>query len=98
VRDASLTNLGGEHRAKPVPPEPTVSWLMSIPRSASLRQSRGGSNQTQVTRLGTAEVRWPRIYRMLRAAGHDPTNAAEILLDAQRKDNHAGVDQGGARL
>ena len=22
VRDASLTNLGGEHRAKPVPPEP----------------------------------------------------------------------------
>ena len=22
VRDGSLTNLGGEHRAKPVPPEP----------------------------------------------------------------------------
>jgi hypothetical protein len=36
-----------------------------------------------------AEVRWPRIYRVLRAAGHDPANAAEILLDARRKDNHA---------
>jgi hypothetical protein len=42
-----------------------------------------------MTRAGTAEVRWPRIYRMLTAAGHDPAKAAEILLDAQRKDNHA---------
>jgi hypothetical protein len=40
-------------------------------------------------RPGTAEVRWPRIYRTLRAAGHDPAKATEILLDAKRKDNHA---------
>jgi hypothetical protein len=37
----------------------------------------------------TVEVRWPRIYRMLRAAGHDPAKAAEILVDAQSKDDHA---------
>ena len=42
-----------------------------------------------MTYPGTAEVRWPRIYRMLRAAGHDPALAAEILLDAKRKDDHA---------
>jgi hypothetical protein len=32
--DASFADLGGEHRGKPVPPEPDVSWLMSIPRFA----------------------------------------------------------------
>jgi hypothetical protein len=42
-----------------------------------------------MTRTETAEVRWPRIYRMLRAGGHDPAKATEILLDAQRKDDHA---------
>jgi hypothetical protein len=42
-----------------------------------------------MTRPGTAEVRWPGMYRMLRAAGHDPALATEILLDAQRKDDHA---------
>ena len=42
-----------------------------------------------MTRLGPAEVRWPRIYRMLRAAGHNPALANEILVDAQRKDVHA---------
>jgi len=35
MRDASLADLGGEHRAKPVPPKPTVSRLISIQRSAS---------------------------------------------------------------
>ena len=34
VRDASLTNLCGGHRAEPVPPEPRSLWLMSIPLSA----------------------------------------------------------------
>jgi hypothetical protein len=34
VRDASVTNLSGEHRAEPVHQNRTVSWLMSIPRSA----------------------------------------------------------------
>jgi len=42
-----------------------------------------------MTRPGTAEVRWPRIYSMLKEAGHDAAKAAEILLDAQRKDDHA---------
>ena len=42
-----------------------------------------------MTRQGTAEVRWPRIHKMLRAAGHDRVKATEILLDAQGKDNHA---------
>jgi hypothetical protein len=42
-----------------------------------------------MTRSGTAEVRWPRIYRMLREAGHHPALATEILLDARRKDSHA---------
>ena len=35
------------------------------------------------------ETRWPRIYRMLRAASHDPAQAAKILVEAQRKDDHA---------
>src|ERR1700733_2226204 len=34
VRDASLANLGSEHRAKRFHHNRTVSWLMSIPRSA----------------------------------------------------------------
>jgi hypothetical protein len=42
-----------------------------------------------MTRPGTADVRWPRIYKMLRGAGHNPVEAAEILLAANRKDNHA---------
>ena len=42
-----------------------------------------------MTRPGTAEARWPRIHKMLRAACHDPAKATEILLDAQGKDNHA---------
>jgi hypothetical protein len=41
------------------------------------------------TELLAPESRWPLIYRTLRAAGHDPAQAAEILLDAQRKDAHA---------
>jgi hypothetical protein len=34
VRDASLTDLGGEHRPNWFHQNRTVSWLMSIPRSA----------------------------------------------------------------
>src|SRR5258708_28960886 len=34
VRDASLTDLGGEHRANRFHQNRTVLWLMSIPRSA----------------------------------------------------------------
>jgi hypothetical protein len=50
VRDASLTNLGGEHRAKPFHQNRTVSWLMSIPRSAkrssTFRSDSGYHNET----------------------------------------------------
>src|SRR5271167_3387313 len=35
LRHPLLSDLSGEHRTKPVPPNRTVSWLMSIPRSAS---------------------------------------------------------------
>ena len=35
VRDTSLTNLGGEHRAKPVPPEPDGLVADVVPRSAN---------------------------------------------------------------
>jgi hypothetical protein len=42
-----------------------------------------------MNRPGTAEVRWPRIYRVFRAVGHDPAPATEIVLDAKRKDDHA---------
>jgi hypothetical protein len=37
----------------------------------------------------TEKTRFPRIGAMLKAAGHDPDEAAEILLDAQRNDLHA---------
>src|SRR5271157_5717242 len=43
MRDASLADLGGEHRAKPVPPKPTVSRLISIQRSASRSSTRSDS-------------------------------------------------------
>jgi hypothetical protein len=39
--------------------------------------------------LMTNEIRFPRITALLKAAGHDPVEAAEILLDAQRNDFHA---------
>ncbi len=39
----------------------------------------------------TDEICFPRIYAMLKAAGHDPAKAAEILIDAQRKDAHARI-------
>ena len=35
------------------------------------------------------ESRFPRICALLRAAGHSPTEAAEIVSDARRKDDHA---------
>ena len=34
-------------------------------------------------------MKYPRIYAMLKAYGHDPAKAAEIILDAQRHDAHA---------
>jgi hypothetical protein len=34
ARDSSFADLGGEHRAKSVPPEPDSLVAMSIPRSA----------------------------------------------------------------
>jgi hypothetical protein len=39
--------------------------------------------------LMTDEIRFPHITALLTAAGHDPAEAAEILLDAQRNDLHA---------
>ncbi len=35
MRDVSLADLGGEYRANRFHQNRTVSWLMSIPRSAS---------------------------------------------------------------
>jgi hypothetical protein len=42
-----------------------------------------------MTRSMAVQARWPRIYRMLKGAGHDPAEAAGILLAAERKDDHA---------
>jgi hypothetical protein len=42
-----------------------------------------------MARSMAVQARWPRIYRMLKAAGHDPAEAAEILLAAERKDDSA---------
>jgi hypothetical protein len=39
----------------------------------------------------TGEIRFPRIYALLMAAGHDSAKAAEILFDARCKDIHARV-------
>jgi hypothetical protein len=36
-----------------------------------------------------AEIRFPHIYALLKAAGHDAAKAAEIVNDAQDKDAHA---------
>ena len=33
--------------------------------------------------------RYPRIYRLLKRAGHDPAKAIELLLDAMRGDEWA---------
>src|ERR1700688_2567382 len=49
LRHPLLSDLGGEHRTKPIPPNRTVSWLMSIPRSASRSstlRSDGGISHT----------------------------------------------------
>lgn len=32
---------------------------------------------------------YPRIYAMLKACGHSPAKAAEIILDAMRGNEHA---------
>jgi hypothetical protein len=37
----------------------------------------------------TGESRFPRICALLMATGHDAGQAAEIVTDAQRKDDHA---------
>lgn len=34
-------------------------------------------------------MKYRRIYAMLKAFGHDPAKAAEIIHDAQRHDAHA---------
>jgi hypothetical protein len=34
-------------------------------------------------------ARYPRIYRLLKGAGHDPAKAVELLLDAKRGDEWA---------
>ena len=58
VRDASLTNFGREHRAKPVPPELNGLVVMSIPRSASrsstLRSDSGYRTYIITTRRMTS--------------------------------------------
>jgi hypothetical protein len=39
----------------------------------------------------TEESRFARIYALLKGAGHDPAKAAEIQMDARRKDAHARI-------
>ena len=39
----------------------------------------------------TGELRFPHIYELLKAAGHDSAMASEILRDARCKDLHARV-------
>ena len=39
----------------------------------------------------TDEIRFHRIFALLKAAGHDAAKAAEIVIDAQRKDAHARI-------
>jgi hypothetical protein len=51
--------------------------------------SREAQKRVGRSRSETVETRWPRIYVLLKAAGHDPATAAEILNDAKRKDDHA---------
>lgn len=36
-----------------------------------------------------AEVQWARIHAILKAAGHVPADASEIVIGARRKDAHA---------
>jgi putative transposase len=39
--NSRAADLGGEHRAEPVPPDRTVSWLISIPRKRRVTNMRG---------------------------------------------------------
>jgi hypothetical protein len=39
----------------------------------------------------TDRIHFPRIFALLKAAGHDAVKAAEIVIDAQRKDLHARI-------
>jgi hypothetical protein len=60
VRDASLTNLGGEHRPNRFRQNRTVSWLMSILRSANrsstLRSDSGYRTHSITTRRMTSPL------------------------------------------
>jgi hypothetical protein len=42
-----------------------------------------------MARSMAVQARWPCIYRMLKAAGHDPAEAAEVLRAAERKGDSA---------
>jgi hypothetical protein len=53
------------------------------------RRARSRQPTAETDHLMTNEIRFPRITALLTAAGHDPAEAAEILLDAQRNDFHA---------
>ena len=65
-------------------------WPDNEPRWCG--QCREAQKRAAVTtRSETAETRWPRIYVLLKAAGHDPARAAEILRAAKRKDSHARI-------
>ena len=49
------------------------------------QQSNGRNEDHRMT----DEDRFSPIYRLLRARGHSPAKAAEILIDVKRKDAHA---------
>ena len=44
-----------------------------------------------MTRSMAVQARWPRICRMLKAAGRDPAEAAEILRAAMRKSGRCAL-------
>jgi hypothetical protein len=59
--------------------------------SHSQRDLHGDQTAENESHRMTDEIRFPRIYAMIKAAGHDSAKAAEILIDAQRKDAHARI-------
>jgi hypothetical protein len=85
MRDASLTNLGGEHRAKPVPPEPN-GLVMSIPRSANrsstLRSDSGYRTCVITTRRMTSGELLKYRNRLLMRRGEHSRDSARICSDA----------------
>ena len=82
VRDASLTDLGGEHGPNRFHQNRTVSWLMSIPRSvkrsSTLRSDSGYRTYIITTRRMTSGELlkyWNRLFRLVSTTQRDALRA-----------------------